>query len=299
MYMINKILVFAVVLLFSCKNQEKSIKLTDNATLTTLEKSNSHIKPVNGDQCLVKYLIEHNDSTYEYSDDLNPDGVIYEYNENDVKNNVLNVFSLAFSSMEVGDSAQVKLKVPDNYIQQAKQKGMPMRDYILTNIRFLKIFSKEDGNKFNIENSNRLMDNYRKMMHQDTIVDKLLSNYIVDTNLNSDMKVLSDGVKYKILETGNSKKPKLGDNLKYFLTVFDKNGKKISSTFVRADYEKQKLRIGSIFPSLLEVVPNIGVGGKAIIFSPAKFAYGDNNLRDPSLNTDVYMYFELVDFRKY
>ncbi len=288
--------VFIVVVLFvvSCKNQEKSIKLTDYASMTLLEKSNSNTKPKPGDFCLIEYVTEYNDSTYDYSTDVNPDGVTMEFNENEAKNNGRNQFLLALKEMNEGDSVKIKMNLPNDFLEQSKLKNMPTREYLISNLKLKKIMSQNEAAAFNAAFSAKAMLDYQQYKKNDSIVGNMVYNLLPNLNKgdNSDFKSLPSGVFYKIISNGNNVKASGKDGVRFHACAYTLGGKKLGSTFEKAAPEAININSGKLLPVFKDGLKLVGEGGNAIVFLPI-----ENSLKNKD-NQYIY-YLEIVNVRKH
>lgn len=295
-----RVLLISAVLFAACKNQEKSIKITDYASITLLQQSKSNIKPQNGQYCLVDYITEFNDTTYEYSEDISPEGLTYVFNADEAKNKGYNQFSLAFSHMEVGDSAAVRMEVPKDFLEKAAAKGMPMRDYVVTYMRLKKIMTQLEADAFNAGVSAKAMLDYHQAMKKDSMVGQMVFRSLPSLSKKdfSGFTALPSGVQYKVLNQGKGKKPEVGSGMRFDLCVYTTQGKKIASSYARASPESFRLSKGKLLAALYEVMPNVSEGSSVLIFSPPSMAYGDKGNADLPPNSDVIVYVDLLKVRK-
>ncbi len=125
-------------------------------------KSKSAKNLQNGLVCLVEYITEYDDSAYEYSEGLYPEGLTFVYNADEMKNNDYNQFSLAFSQIEEGDSAALRLQLPADFIKKSEENNMPTRDHIITYMRLKRFMSEVGADVFNARISARAMLDLQK-----------------------------------------------------------------------------------------------------------------------------------------
>ncbi len=111
---------------------------------------------------MVDYITEYDDSAYEYSEGLYPEGLTFVYNADEIKNNGYNQFSLAFSQMEEGDSAALRLQLPADFIKKSEENNMPTRHQIITYMRLKKFMSEVEADVFNARISARAMLDLQK-----------------------------------------------------------------------------------------------------------------------------------------
>jgi len=289
----NKIFFILLVIVISCKNQEKNIKLTDYASMTMIEKSKSNDKPKNGDYCLLEYITEINDSTYDYSSDVNPLGVTMLYNDMEAANKGNNQLLLALKEMNVGDSVKIRMELSKEFVELNRKKNFPIRDYIVTNLRFKKIMNQAEADAFNAAFSSNAMVEYQNLLRQDSMVYNMALTYLPKLNKsdNSDFKTLPSGVLYKIVNPGNSIKPSGKDNVRFHISAISLGGQKLGSSYKKAGPESINMNSGRLVPAIREGLSLLGEGGSIIIYSPSPNAMKE---RDKE-----FLYFiEIVTVRK-
>jgi FKBP-type peptidyl-prolyl cis-trans isomerase FklB len=295
-----KVLLISLVFVIACKNQEKSIKINEHTSITFLEKSKSGKKPQIGQVCLVDYITEFNDSTYEYSEDINPEGLTYVFDAEQIKSDSRNQFCLAFTQMEEGDSAAVRLQLPEDFVKKSEEKGMPTRDHVITYMRLKKLMTQLEADAFNAAISARAMLDYHQAIRTDSMVGILVNGYLPNFAKKdfTGFTKMPSGVQYKILSKGNGNKPQSGNNMRFDLCVYTTLGKRLASSYARASPESFRLKKHNMLPALYEVFPNIEQGGSAIIFAPSNMAYGDKGNAELPPNSDIVLYVELLKVRK-
>lgn len=289
----NKIFFILLVFIISCKNQEKSIKLTDYASMIMVEKSKSNEKPKNGDYCLIEYVTEINDSTYDYSSDVNPLGVTMLFNDMEAANKGNNQFLLALKEMNAGDSVKIRMELSKEFVELNRKKKFPIREYIVTNLRFKKIMNQAEADAFNAAFSANAMKEYQQLIQKDSIVYNMILSYLpkLINGDKSDFSTLSSGAIYKIINPGNGTKPTGKDNVKFHISAVSLGGQKLGSSYKKAGPESINLNSGRLIPIIKDGLSQIGEGGSIIIYAPSPNAIKERE-------KEILYFIEIVAIRK-
>lgn len=100
--------------------------------------------------------------------------------------------------------------------------------------------------------------------------------FLEENKKKSGVQVTASGLQYKIINPGNSKKPKASDEV----TVHYK-GTLIDNTIFDSSYERNQpatFPLNGVIPGWTEGLQLIGEGGKIILYIPADLGYGENGM---------------------
>lgn len=111
------------------------------------------------------------------------------------------------------------------------------------------------------------------------------------------VKVLPDGLQYKVITEGKGKKPQLSD-----VVVVNYAGKLINGTEFDSSYKRGEpatFPVGAVIPGWVEVLQLMPVGSKWEVFIPSDLAYGEQGA-PPAIGPNETLIFtiELLDVKK-
>lgn len=138
----------------------------------------------------------------------------------------------------------------------------------------------------------------KKVKDMEPEIETMVKKSIVDYKANGikDLKTTPTGLKYAILSEGDGPFPVKGDNVKvyyYGATVAD--GKKFDSSFGRGVSFNVPLGTGGVIQGWEEALLLLKKGTKALVFIPAKLAYGAEGI--PNMiapNSELAFYIEVL-----
>jgi FKBP-type peptidyl-prolyl cis-trans isomerase FklB len=114
---------------------------------------------------------------------------------------------------------------------------------------------------------------------------KASTDFLAENAKREGVKVLSNGVQYKVITSGSGKKPTLKDDIKVHYRILRVDGKELGSTYVGG--KPRTSPMGKLVPGLQEVLQMMPEGSKWQIVLPTGTAAGG---RDPLDDTGALIY---------
>lgn len=99
--------------------------------------------------------------------------------------------------------------------------------------------------------------------------------FLEENKKNKDVKVLKNGLQYKVIKQGTGKKPTLEDSVTVHYKGTLLNGKEFDSSYNRGDGKPVSIALNHVIKGWQDAVTMMPVGSKWEIYVPPELAYGD------------------------
>jgi FKBP-type peptidyl-prolyl cis-trans isomerase FklB len=114
--------------------------------------------------------------------------------------------------------------------------------------------------------------------------------FLAENKKKPEVKTLSSGLQYKVLQAGKGKKPKLTDTITVHYRGTLVSGKEFENSYQKG--QPASFAVNTVIPGWIEALQMMEVGSKWQLFIPSQLAYGEQG-RMPAIEPNATLIFEI------